>query len=444
MLGMTLALRLRQRGHEVTLLEGAPSLGGLAAAWQLGDITWDKHYHVILYSDLYLRHLLDELGLTDQLRWSGTKTGVFADGKLYSVSNAVEFLRFPALGLVDKARLAWTILLGSRLRDWRALEHVTVEQWLTKHSGRRTFDRFWKPLLRSKLGDNYEIASAAFIWATIQRLYAARRSGLGEEQFGYVVGGYRTILDRLGERLTDRGVDIRLGMRAQRVARAEDGRIVVEIEGREPFRFDRVVATPASPIAAELVAGLANDERSLLADVTYQGIVCASVLLERSLGPYYVTNITDDGFPFTGVIEMSALVDRDQFGGSGLVYLPKYTTPGDEILSWTDERVEKEFLAGLARMYPDFDPDDVRAFQISRVRYVMPLSTLDYSTRVSSFETSVPGVYAVNSSQILNGTLNVNETIQLAERAVPVLVGDVPDAIGALEAAVPPGGGTAG
>lgn len=444
MLGMTLALRLRQRGHEVTLLEGAPSLGGLAAAWQLGDITWDKHYHVILYSDLYLRHLLDELGLTDQLRWSGTKTGVFADGKLYSVSNAVEFLRFPALGLVDKARLAWTILLGSRLRDWRALEHVTVEQWLTKHSGRRTFDRFWKPLLRSKLGDNYEIASAAFIWATIQRLYAARRSGLGEEQFGYVVGGYRTILDRLGERLTDRGVDIRLGMRAQRVARAEDGRIVVEIEGREPFRFDRVVATPASPIAAELVAGLANDERSLLADVTYQGIVCASVLLERSLGPYYVTNITDDGFPFTGVIEMSALVDRDQFGGSGLVYLPKYTTPGDEILSWTDERVEKEFLAGLARMYPGFDPDDVRAFQISRVRYVMPLSTLDYSTRVSSFETSVPGVYAVNSSQILNGTLNVNETIQLAERAVPVLVGDVPDAIGALEAAVPPGGGTAG
>ena len=144
------------------------------------------------------------------------------------------------------------------------------------------------------------------------------------------------------------------------------------------------------------------------------------------------------------VIEMSALVDRDQFGGSGLVYLPKYTTPGDEILSWTDERVEKEFLAGLARMYPGFDPDDVRAFQISRVRYVMPLSTLDYSTRVSSFETSVPGVYAVNSSQILNGTLNVNETIQLAERAVPVLVGDVPDAIGALEAAVPPGGGTAG
>ncbi|HMO84585.1 MAG TPA: NAD(P)-binding protein, partial [Lacipirellulaceae bacterium] len=30
MLGLTLALRLAQRGQQVTLLEGAPTLGGLA------------------------------------------------------------------------------------------------------------------------------------------------------------------------------------------------------------------------------------------------------------------------------------------------------------------------------------------------------------------------------------------------------------------------------
>ena len=47
------------------------------------------------------------------------------------------------------------------------------------------------PLLRAKLGDAYQAASAAFIWATIQRLYAARRSGLKKEMFGYVPGGVR-------------------------------------------------------------------------------------------------------------------------------------------------------------------------------------------------------------------------------------------------------------
>ncbi len=43
------------------------------------------------------------------------------------------------------------------------------------------------------------------------------------------------------------------------------------------------------------------------AGVKYQGIVCASVLLERPLAGFYVTNILDDGMPFTGVIESRRL-----------------------------------------------------------------------------------------------------------------------------------------
>ena len=34
----------------------------------------------------------------------------------------------------------------------------------------------------------------------------------------------------------------------------------------------------------------------------------------------------------------------------------------------------------------------------------------------------MPGVFLVNSCHIVNGTLNVNETVQLAERALPVLL----------------------
>ena len=33
LLGLTLALRLSQRGYRVTLLEAAPHVGGLADAW---------------------------------------------------------------------------------------------------------------------------------------------------------------------------------------------------------------------------------------------------------------------------------------------------------------------------------------------------------------------------------------------------------------------------
>jgi hypothetical protein len=68
-------------------------------------------------------------------------------------------------------------------------------------------------------------------------------------------------------------------------------------------------------------------------------------------------------------------------------------------------------------MYPHFDPArDVRAFRLSRVRYVLPIATLDYSRHLPSIETSIPGLLLVNSAHIVNGTLNVNETVQLAER----------------------------
>ena len=69
-----------------------------------------------------------------------------------------------------------------------------------------------------------------------------------------------------------------------------------------------------------------------------------------------------------------------------------------------------------------FERSDVEAFQVSRVRNVFPISTLGYSKGVPGFDTSVPGIHLVSSAQIVNGTLNVNDTIALAERASRHLV----------------------
>jgi hypothetical protein len=43
------------------------------------------------------------------------------------------------------------------------------------------------------------------------------------------------------------------------------------------------------------------------------------------------------------------------------------------------------------------------------------MPVLNYSRDLPPTKTSVDGVYIVNSAQIVNGTLNVNETIRLAE-----------------------------
>lgn len=421
MLGMTLAHRLAQAGHRVTLFEAAPQLGGLAAAWQLGDVVWDKHYHVTLLSDHCLRSLLRELDLDEEIKWVETKTGFYVDGRLYSMSNSLEFLRFPPLGLIDKARLALTIMRASRIKDWRPLERIPVADWLEKWSGKRTFEKIWLPLLKAKLGDNYRKTSAAFIWSTIARMYAARRSGMKKELFGYVPRGYARVLERFAALLRQEGVETRLATAVRNVHQEVDGGVTVECEhvadgSRERAEFDNVVLAVPAPVISRICPQLTATERAALEEIEYQGILCASALLKRPLSPYYVTNITDEA-PFTAVIEMTALVERAELGGRSLVYLPKYATADDPAWRLSDDELREQFVAALMRMYPSLVHGDIECFQVSRVKHVLAISTLGYSKTLPGVTTSLPGVQLVSSFQIVNGTLNVNETVRLAEDA---------------------------
>ena len=117
-MGMTLAHRLAKQGHEVTIFEAAPELGGLVSSWKMGDVEWDKFYHVILLSDFGTRDILKEIGLEEKTHWVETKTGFYMNGKLHSMSDTIEFLKFPTLNLIDKFRLGLTILVASRIKNW--------------------------------------------------------------------------------------------------------------------------------------------------------------------------------------------------------------------------------------------------------------------------------------------------------------------------------------
>lgn len=418
MLGMTLAHRLAQAGHQVTIFEADNHIGGLADAWQLGDVVWDRHYHVTLLSDSRLRAILTELELDDEMEWVETKTGFFTDGKLYSMSNTAEFLSFPPLRMIDKLRLGMTIFYGSKVTNWRRLENIPVTSWLKRLSGRRTFEKIWLPLLRSKLGDNYKKTSAAFIWATIARMYAARRTGLKKEMFGYVRGGYARVLDRFEAKLLEQQVNIRTSSPVTKVEAIGNGEVDIQVSNEPPETFDRVVMTVPGALISRMLPQLADTEQTKHDAIEYQGIVCPSLLLRKPLSEYYVTNITDDWVPFTGVIEMTTLVDPVHLQGHSLVYLPMYVPANDATFNLTDEQLRERCVAALEKMYDHFDRDDVLAFRVSRVPHVMAISTLGYSRKLPPMQTSVPNAFAVNSAQIVNGTLNVNETVKLAEEAL--------------------------
>jgi protoporphyrinogen oxidase len=424
MLGLSLALRLAREGRTVTVYEAAPEIGGLASSVKLADVTWDRFYHVTLLSDSSLRSLLGELGLEKDMRWVTTGTGLYDQGRLYPVSSALDYLKLPVLGTTAKVRIAATVLRASRTDDWRALEQVSAEEWLTKWSGKSAYDTFWKPLLRAKLGSRHDQASAAFIWAIIQRLYAARRAGMKQDLFGYLPGGYTRILERLEQMLTELGVEIRTSSNVRSVT--DTGADVEVLTKDDAQMFGSAVVTTPSPIAARLVPQLTAGEISAHESLLYQGVVCVTLLIDRPLGGYYVTNITDPEIPFTGVIEMTAVVDPAEFGGRTLVYLPKYVAPDDELFDAPDGEIESTFIESLSSMYPDIAEANIEASVVSRARYVLSLNTIGYSTKLPPMKTSVPGVHIVNTAHIVHGTLNIDETVQLADRvALDLLSGSL-------------------
>ena len=411
-LGMTLAWEFAKSGNTVSLFESAPEPGGLASAWQIGDVIWDRHYHVTLASDSALRGLLAELGLESEMQWRTARTGFWFNDRLYPFSGALDFLRFPMLNPVEKLRFGMGIRHAAGLQSPDGIEGLTVEEWLTRLSGRSVFEKMWRPLLRAKLGDDYRTTGATFMWATIRRMFAARRSGLRNEQFGYLTGGYARMLERFWNSLHGAGVHLAVNARAQEILSSPDGVRVKFADGRVEV-FDRVIVTAPAPLAAGLCPQLTSGEVGTLGSVEYLGIVCVSLLLRNPLSDYYITNISDASIPLTGVIEMSALVDRAAFQDRALVYLPRYVRPDDPVFKRSDEEITSEFAGALRRIHPSLGSQDILAGRVSRARYVFPRPVAG-RTVLPPMDTSVPGVHLLNSSHIQYGTLNVNETVQLA------------------------------
>lgn len=411
MMGLVAAERLVRAGRHVTLFDRETQLGGLCTWYDYGPSVWDKFYHVILPSDRLLIELIREIGLGDEMVWRPSRTGYYRDGRHYSISDNLEFVRFPLLTLTQKVRLAWTILYGSRVADWRPLERMTSEEWLLKHSGRTTYETFWRPLLRAKLGDQFREVSAVFIWSYIKRLFSARDPSVGKEQLGHVRGGYRIIIGRLEERIRSGG-EIRIGTGVDQVQTRGDGGLDL-IVGGDRERFDRVIFTgPVTALqrvcGADLVEVQGNLDR-----VRYLGVICLVLLTNRPLTPFYVVNIADEDNPFTGVVGMSSVVPESETGGRFITYFPKYLTADNPLFDSSDNVLFELFMPSVRQMFPDLAMDDIVCRHINRARIVQPLQIRDYSRHVPKARTRHPGLFFLNTGHFVNNTVHNNEVVKL-------------------------------
>ncbi len=411
-LGLTLAHQLARNGYAVTVLEAAPQLGGLATWFDYGDFVWDKFYHVICRTDSHLIGLCEELGVAEKLRWRQTKTGFLWNGRHLSMSSHREFLTFPALNLYEKMRLAAGILYCQRVNDPAPLEKMRAVAWLLRVFGRGVYRALWEPLLESKYGALKDDMPATLMWATIRRYYATRDKSGGRESLGFLSGGLRTFYAALERSIHEHGGVIALRSPATGV---DDSGATIRVDTPAgQHHFDRLISTLPTAVFARIAPAVTWLSTEAEARPRFLGVVCMSLVLKRSLSPYYVMNLIQRGFPFTGVIEVSNLTGIEELGGRRLVMLPRYEVPDSPLLDEPAESIAERFLAGCRPVWPDID-DNVVRWYVNRERLVQAMWIDGPPPPVQKPSLSADGrIWRINAELAGRDTLNNNAIVRVA------------------------------
>jgi protoporphyrinogen oxidase len=397
LMGICIGYFLAQKGIEVEIFEGAPNLGGLAGSMELPDGTRvDRFYHAILSSDSHLRGLCEELGIADQLRFHETRMGFFYKSRIYSMNNVIEFLKFPPLGWIDRFRLGLTVVAAQFIRDWHKLESISVEKWLLRWGGRKTYQNIWLPMLKAKFDGSFDQTPATYVWARLVRIQA------------------------MAKQIEKANGKIHLNTRISKIVIEQEKVSGINVDGVDHL-FDVLVSTVQPPLLQSLIPDVNKEYRDLLAQMPYLGILCPLMVLDRPLSGYWTLNLTDDDIPFTGVIETTSYIDPKYVGMHHLVYLPKYTAAHSQYQAMSNAEVEELWLTTLEKMFPEFRRNWVRYFLVNRGGLVEPLHVLNGTHLIPSISAGVENLFIATNSQIYPALTN-GESISRKAREIAEMI----------------------
>lgn len=373
----------------------------------------------MLPSDRHLLGVLRELDLEDHIYWKETSFGFMRDGRLYGLNTPLELLRFSPLSFVDRIRVGLTGVWGS-ICSSDGLDNVTCVEWLSRLSGRRAFETFWKPMLQAKFGDRYHEVPALWFWTRFNR----EKGGGKRECKGYIRGGYRRIIDTLAQFIEAHGGTIKLQAPVEKLDLTADDRLVVKTAHDNPQEFDRVVVTAPIGFLRKAMEGgqLTQVAEKIDSGIDMQGVVNAVFMLRRGFTKHYWVAAIDDEIPFQGIVESTTLLEKADTGGVHLIYLMNYVHRTDPRFHQSDAEILEAYMSGLKRLFPDLQDDDVIDRFVFRAPFVEPLYTTGFQQRKPP-TVLLPGkIYLATTTQVYPEVTSWNGAVGLVRKAVDELL----------------------
>jgi protoporphyrinogen oxidase len=421
--GLAAGMAAARAGKKVVLLEADQAPGGLAGSFRFADgVTVEKFYHHWFNSDTHLPEIIGELGLEDRILTRPSRTGMYYNKQFWRLSTPFDLLNFKPLSLVDRIRLGLLVFQVRRVKDWTAIEHLSIREWLEPLCGPEVFRVIWRPLLEHKFSLFADDVSAVWMWKKLA-LRGGTRDAKGGEQLAYFQGGFGQLAQAMADDIVRRGGVIRYGTRVSQAV-AADGAITSLRCGEEEIVARDYLLTPALPIIADWFDGVAPaDWLKSLRRVNYLGNACLALELDRSLSDTYWLNVNDPGFPFVGVIEHTNFDSPEAYQGRHIVYLSRYMAREDAVWSYDDATYLDYALGHLQRMFPTMRKDWIKDFALWRAPYAQPVTERGYSQYVPGHDTPFGNAFIATMAQIYPEDRGTNYAIRDGRKVAALIAG---------------------
>ncbi|MBI2051935.1 FAD-dependent oxidoreductase [Candidatus Roizmanbacteria bacterium] len=417
--GLSACFYLSKKGHEITLFEKEPVLGGLASGFRRKGWEWDleRAYHHWFANDHDVLEFAKEVGFEEIIYRYPETASLYEETRnkiqetnennyrIISLDSPQDLLTFPYLSLPKKLR-AGAVLAFLKLSPFLSLyEKKTAKDFLTQTMGEEAWKVLWEGLFRKKFGKYAEKVLASFIWARIKKR---------TKKLGYPKGGFQAFIDHIEACLKNANVKMFKGHAVDQIQKK--GEAFELVSRHNKTQFDCVISTLPTPLVTKTAASILP--QALLKRFSRIKYLHALNLIvetdEPILEKTYWLNVLDANLPIMVLVQHTNFIDKKQYGEKHILYIGNYLEENDKHFRMTNEELLHYYIPYIKKVQSS--KFKVQSSFVFRGPFAQPIFDRDFLKNKPDFETPVKNFYIANLDMTYPYDRGTNYAVALGKK----------------------------